>query len=91
MIQAEVYEGTAEEIAEQLRRSNLSGRLKAIVTPDEVFSRNETPYSPETTLIDFLAEVDQTDFQPGMPHRDPSEREVSRLIAAKFARQGHTK
>jgi hypothetical protein len=35
MTQSQVYEGTAEEIAEQLRSSNLNGRLKAIVTTEE--------------------------------------------------------
>jgi hypothetical protein len=33
MAQPRIYEGTAEEIAEQLRGSDLNGRLKAVVTP----------------------------------------------------------
>ncbi len=91
MVQATIYEGTAEEIAEQLRVSRLTGRLRAIVTPDEVPGQNDNAPCQGNTLADFLAEVDQTEFVPGKPLSDPQENEVGRLIAAKFAKQGHTK
>jgi hypothetical protein len=91
MPQPQIYEGTAEEIAEQLRVSRLVGRLKAIVTPDETPRQNGNIPSLADTLADFLEEVDQTEFTPGKPLSDPLEKEVGRLIAAKFARQGHTK
>ena len=41
MAQAQIYEGTAEEIAMQLRSSNLAGRLKAIVTSDELLAKRQ--------------------------------------------------
>lgn len=34
MTQPQVYEGTAEEIAAQLRVSNLMGKLRAIIVPE---------------------------------------------------------
>jgi len=91
MTQPQVYEGTAEEIAAQLRRSNLAGRLKAIVTPDELFGANVNIANQGEMLADFLAEVDQVEFTPGNPLTDPQAQEVSRLIAQKFAQNGHTK
>ncbi len=91
MAQPQIYEGTAEEIAAQIRGSNLAGRLKAIVTPDELIARNSNMPNLGDTLADFLAEVDQAEFTPGKPHIDPHEQNVSRLIAQKFAKQGHTK
>ena len=87
----QVFEGTAEEIAEQLRSSNLAGRLKAIITPDELPTRNGNPPSMGDSLADFLAEVDQTEFIPGKPLTDPRTQELSRLIAQKFAKQGHAR
>ena len=87
----QIYEGTAEEIAEQLRGSNLAGRLKAIVAPDELFEGNGAMPDASDTLEDFLAEIDKIEFKPGKPHTNPQEQELSRLIAQKFARQGHTK
>ncbi len=36
MVQPQVFEGTADEIAEQLRRSKLAGRLRAVVMPEEI-------------------------------------------------------
>ena len=91
MAQALIYEGTAEEVAEQIRLSRLSGRLKVIVTPDETPLLNGDAPSLADTLADFFAEVDQTEFVPGKPLTDPHEKEVGRLIAEKFARQGHTR
>ncbi len=86
-----IYEGTAQEIAEQLRHNNPAGRLKAIVVPDtQTVQDNDVPTQAQR-LADFLALVDQTEFTPGKPHSDTQEQEVSRLIAAKFTRQGHTK
>ena len=87
----QIYEGTAEEIAEQLRTSRLTGRLKALVTPDEILVSNGDAPNLADTLADFLAEVDQTEFTPGQTLTNPQEREVGRLVAAKFAKQGHTK
>ena len=87
----QIYEGTAEEIATQIRGSRLTGKLKAIVTPDELFAPNGTTPNLGDTLADFLTEVDQAEFTPGKPHTDPHEQNVSRLIAQKFAKQGHTK
>lgn len=88
----QIYEGTAAEIAEKLRVSNLTGRLKAIVTSEEIIAQHGSTDSPDLAnmLTDFLVELDKTEFTPGKPHSDPHEREVGRLIAEKFARQGHT-
>ena len=91
MSQTQLFEGTAEEIAAQLRDSNLAGPLKAIVTQDEHYTRNGRTPNLGDTLADFLAEVDQIEFTSGKPHTDPHEQKISRLIAEKFARQGHTK
>jgi len=89
MVQAQIYEGTAEEIAAQLRVGKLTGRLKAVIMPDEM--PNSDVSDLNDTLMDFLAEVDKTDFEPGQPLNNSQENEVGRLIAAKFAQQGHTK
>jgi hypothetical protein len=91
MVQPQIYEGTAEEIAAQLRRSNLAGRLKAIITPDELFVQNGSTANQGEKLADFLAELDQAELMPGKPLTDPHEQEVSRLIAQKFTQNGHTR
>jgi len=78
-----MYEGTAEEIAEQLRGSNLTGALKAIVTPMELHNQHGNGMTPNLadTLADFLAEVDQTEFTPGKPRAELSPRGLNPVVA----------
>jgi hypothetical protein len=93
MVQPQIFEGTAEEIADKLRGSNLAGALTAIITPKELPAQNGNTTTPSLadTLTDFLAEVDQIEYTPGKPSGTPEEQEVSRLIAQKFVEQGHTR
>jgi len=91
MAQPQIYEGTAEEIAAQLRASQLTGRLKVIVTPEEILLSHGDAPNPADALADFLADADRTEFVPGQPLANPQERELGRLVAAKFAQHGHTK
>lgn len=48
MSQPHVFEGTLEEIAEQLRLTDLSGRFKVFVMPEE--TETDLPTGEETTL-----------------------------------------
>jgi hypothetical protein len=41
MIQPQVFEGTLEEITEQLRATALTGRFKVIVVPEEVITTDQ--------------------------------------------------
>lgn len=91
MVQATIYEGTAAEIAEQLRISKFTGRLKAIIVPEETPLQTGDMPKLDDSLANFLSEVDQIEFIPGKPLSDTYEKEVGRLISAKFAKQGHTK
>jgi hypothetical protein len=53
MPQPQVYEGTAEEIARQIRDGNLSGRYRAIVVP-EIDSESDGGEGVGETLLERL-------------------------------------
>lgn len=92
MIAPHIFEGTAEEVADKLRASNISGHLKVIVVQEEPVGSMQDADQPNMAddLAAFLKEVDQEEFVPGKPMPDPLEANVSRLIAERFRKQGHT-
>jgi len=61
MVQPQVYEGTAEEIARQLQQSKLMGRLRAIIVPENGIGPNgKEDMGP--TFAEILAPL-QHDFE----------------------------
>lgn len=56
-----IYAGTAEEIAEQLRVSNLSGQLRAIIVP-EVTEKIEATDQEQTLAERLKGRVGRFDF-----------------------------
>jgi hypothetical protein len=70
MAQPQVYEGTAQEIAEQLRVNNLSGRLKAIVMPEETGKpeMNGTDVTLDKALAALIVEADSVEREVPAPH-----------------------
>lgn len=87
MAQPQVYEGTAEEIAEQLRASNLSGRLKAIVTPEELSTQNGNGLRLSDALADFLAEMEQVEGSAGKPRVSARGKYAGILSTERFLRE----
>jgi hypothetical protein len=89
MTAPQVYEGTAEEIADQLRCSNLTGRFKAIITPDEYeMSMPEATEQLDTALAELLKEADR--IAPGLPapHTDPTEIAFGEIVTEKYKKMG---
>lgn len=86
----QIDEGTVEEIAEQLRLSNLTGKLKVIVTLDE--NENATQNSNvemlDTALATLLAEADRIVPEPPIPHADPQEQAFGEIVEAKYRKMG---
>lgn len=62
MTQPQIYEGTAEQIAEQLRESNLTGKLRAIVIPENGLETNDTAAFTETLAERLKGRVGRFDF-----------------------------
>lgn len=83
----QIFIGTADEIAEQIRVNKPHGRLKAILLPNESEAQNELSVR---SLTDFLTRLDDIQFSPSDPGSKMQEREVNQLIADKFARRGHS-
>ena len=90
MAQPQIYEGTALEIAEQLRVSNLTGKLKAIIMPDE-YERTSTNGTGETldkALASLLEEADRIRREMPVPHTDPHKIAFGEIIAEKYRKMG---
>jgi len=87
MAQSQVLEGTFDEVSAQLldRAEELRayGRLRLIVVPDQA---SQPDY--DSVLAELFAAADNLVAEPGKPHSDPHEAQVSRLIAEKFRKQG---
>lgn len=62
MVQPQVYEGTAEEIAAQLRNSKLTGRFRAILVPEGSAELNGNQEAGQTLLERLEGRVGQFDF-----------------------------
>jgi len=90
MVQQQIYEGTAEEIADQLRGSNLAGKLKAVVTLEE---QEISPTSgPGETLDKALAylldEADSIERARPITQTDLHETAFGEIMAAKYRKMG---
>ena len=83
----QIFIGTADEIAEQIRVNKPRGKLKAILSPNESESQNEPSVR---SLTDFLIQLDDIEFSPSDPSSELQETEVNRLIVDKFSRRGHS-
>lgn len=85
-----LYEGTAEEIAEQLLSSNLTGKLRAIVTPDDHGSigSNGNDESLDKVLAALLEEADRLEHETPAVHTDPHEKMFGEIMDKKYRRMG---
>lgn len=90
MALTQVFEGTAEEIAEQLRESNLTGKLKAIVTPEEYDSSviNGTHETLDKALAALLEEADRIEREPPVPATDAQEKAFGEIVEEKYRKMG---
>ena len=80
MIQPQIYEGTAEEIAQQLRVSNLIGRFKAIVVPENGTGEDKSG-DLEGTLAERLeGRVGRFDFGDANLSEDTGEKFADLLV-----------
>lgn len=86
----QIYEGTAEEIAEQLRSSNLTGKLKAIITPDEdaVSLLNGAEETLDIALAPLLEEAGRIARENPVPSTDPYEKAFGEIMDAKYRKMG---
>jgi hypothetical protein len=90
MAQPQIYEGTAQEIAEQLRVSNLTGRLKAVVMPEENGQpeQNGTGMTLDKALAALIAEADSVEREVPVPHTDPQEVAFGQILTEKYRKMG---
>jgi hypothetical protein len=80
MVQPYVYEGTTEEIAEQLRDSKLTGRFRAIVLPES--DLNGGGDRAETLLERLDGRVGRFDFG-GVNLSEDTGRKYTELLVEK--------
>ncbi|HZO91110.1 MAG TPA: hypothetical protein VFB38_22480 [Chthonomonadaceae bacterium] len=84
MAQPQVFEGTIEEITEQLRAANFGERsFKVIVVPEEEFSANGQTL--QEALASLLEDADKVEFEPPTSELSP----VAQAIAEKFRKQDY--
>jgi hypothetical protein len=69
----QIYEGTAEEIAAQLRRSHLKVNLREIVLSDENAHQDDDTVHLDTSLGDLLREADLVIPEAPAPQADSYE------------------
>ena len=62
MVQPQIFEGTADEIAEQIRSGNLTGRLRAIVLPEDASGLSGGEGITETLLERLKGRVGRFDL-----------------------------
>ncbi len=82
MAQPQVYEGTAEEIAEQLRDSKLTGRYRAILVPEDGAELNGNEETGETLLERLKGRVGRFDFG-GVNLSEDTGQKFTELLAEK--------
>ena len=92
MAHPQIFEGTAEEIIEQLRRSNLTGKLRAIVTEDEyptsvAEGRGETL---DKALAVLPEEAHRVEHGTPVPHSDPQEKAFGEIMDEQYRKTGFT-
>ena len=80
MIAPQVYEGTAEEIAEQLRVSKLTGRLRAVVMPENGAGDNSTLEQGETLAERLKGRVGRFDFGDANLSEDTGKKFADLLV-----------
>jgi hypothetical protein len=85
------YEGTAEEIAEQIRTSNLIGKLRAILTLDEseTNSSNGSAETLDKALALLLEEANRVEREAPVPHTDPHEVAFGAIMQEKYRKMGY--
>jgi hypothetical protein len=83
MPQPQVYEGTAEEIAQQIRDGNLTGRYRAIVVPEIDSEFNGDEQAGETLLERLKGRVGRFDFGDANLSEDTG-RKFTALLAEKY-------
>ena len=86
----QIYEGTAEEIAQLLLSSNLTGKLKAIITPDEygISVINGKGEMLDTALAGLLEEADRLERETPVPSKDPQEKAFGEILDEKYRKMG---
>lgn len=83
MISPRIYEGTAEEIAHQIQRSNITGRLRAIlVSEDSILTPEDLP---ETLAERLKGRVGRFDFGDANLSEDTGKK-FAEILAEKHAK-----
>ena len=80
MTSPQVYEGTAEEIANQLRRSNTTGRLRAIVVPENGVGTQGAKELEETLAERLKGRVGRFDFGDANLSEDTGKKFADLLV-----------
>ena len=90
MALTQVFEGTAEEIAEQLRNSRMTSKLKAVVTPDEYHTTvlNGVGETLDKALGALLEEVERIERDIPVPPTDPHEQAFGAIMDEKYRKMG---
>ena len=86
----QIYEGTTEEIAEQLRGSNLTGKFKAILMLEEskAVSTNESGETLDKALAALLAEADRIEREMPVPQTDSCKVVFGEIMQEKYRKMG---
>jgi len=90
MAQSRIFEGTAREIADQLRRSNLPGKLRAIITANdpENSASSDTGEMRDKALASLLQEAETIERTTPVPHTGPHEIAFGEILTAKYRKMG---
>jgi hypothetical protein len=86
MSRPQVYEGTAEEIATQLRESKLTGRFRAILVPENGVDGNGNQEAGETLLERLKGRVGRFDFG-GVNLSEDTGRKFTELLVEKHRKE----
>jgi hypothetical protein len=88
MVLSQIYEGTVEEIAAQLRRSDLTGNLRAIILSDEDAQPNGTAEYLDSALAELLRETDRVIPEAPARQTDPYEIAFGEIVTEKYKKMG---
>lgn len=90
MAHPQIYEGTIDEIVEQIRASNLTGKYKVILAPEEnrMASLNTADETLDRALSSLLEEADRIEREEPVRPTDPHEIAFGEIMAEKYRKMG---
>ena len=82
------YEGTIDEIVEQIRNSNLTGKLKAIIMPDNDSVVSSDGETLDVALAALIEEAQHIQYEVPVPPTASHKQAFAEIMDEKYRKMG---